>query len=429
MSDPRVTSIILAGGQGKRLHPLTAARSKPAVPIGGKFRLIDIPLSNCLNHGIRQIWVLTQFASESLHRHIFRAYRLDHFSQGFVSILAATQAPDDGMGQPHDGMEWYQGTADAVRKNLHNFKQAGETVLLLSGDHLYRMDFEKFIDFHYENKADLTLSVIPVPRSTVNELGILKMDPHYKVMDFKEKPTDDKVIDDFAIPNELREKGRGRGEEKTHVGSMGIYLFNKKVLLNILDKYREFDDFGKQIIPAAINECKVFAYPFSGYWEDIGTIKAFFDAHIELTVENPPFNFYDQNKPIFTHARFLPAAKFSGSLIDSSVICEGSIIGDAKVSESIIGVRSVIRDKSRLSRVILMGADYYDDNDPGSHPLGVGKNCRIENAILDKDVSIGDGVQLVNHKNIQNAVIDGITIRDGIIVVPKGMRVPSGYVL
>ena len=428
MSDPRVTSIILAGGQGKRLHPLTATRSKPAVPIGGKFRLIDIPLSNCLNHGIRQIWVLTQFASESLHRHIFRSYRLDYFSQGFVSILAASQTPDDVKGQPNGGMEWYQGTADAVRKNLHNFKQAGETILLLSGDHLYRMDFEKFIDFHYENNADLTLSVIPVPRSAVSELGILKMNSHYKVMDFVEKPKDDKVIDDFAIPNELREKAKGRGEEKTHVGSMGIYLFNKQVLLDILDKYEDFDDFGKQIIPAAINESKVYAYPFNGYWEDIGTIKAFFDAHIALTLENPPFNFYDQNKPIFTHARFLPAAKFSGSLIDSSVICEGSIIGDAKISESIIGVRSVIRDKSKLARVIFMGADSYDSED--SNLLGVGKNCRIEDAILDKDVSIGDGVQLVNNKNIQNAELEnGIVIRDGIIVVPKGMRVPSGYAL
>jgi len=433
MSDPRVTSIILAGGQGKRLYPLTKSRSKPAVPIGGKFRLIDIPLSNCLNHGIRQIWVLTQFASESLHRHIFRSYRLDHFSQGFVSILAATQEPEptDGKGKGRTPNEWYQGTADAVRKNLHNFMQSGETVLLLSGDHLYRMDFEKFINFHYENKADLTLSVVPVPRSAVNELGILKMDSHYKVVDFKEKPSDEKLINDFAIPDELRVKSSGREEEKTHVGSMGIYLFNKKVLLDILEKYEDFDDFGKQIIPAAINECKVYAYPFSGYWEDIGTIKAFFDAHISLTTENPPFNFYDQDKPIFTHARFLPAAKFSGSAVDSSVICEGSIIGNANISESIIGVRSVVRDKSKLSRVIFMGADSYDNSDyAGTYPLGIGKNCRITDAIIDKDVSIGDGVQLVNAKNLQNADLEnGIVIRDGIIVVPKGTRVPSGYAL
>jgi glucose-1-phosphate adenylyltransferase len=419
MSDPRVTSIILAGGQGRRLHPLTESRSKPAVPVGGKFRLIDIPVSNCLHHGIRHIWVLTQFASESLHRHIFQTYRLDHFSKGFVSVLAASQTLD--------GKGWYQGTADAVRKNLSNFRQAGETVLLLSGDHLYRMNFEKFINFHYENNADLTLSVVPVPRSQVNELGILKMGADYKVLDFVEKPKDDKVIEDFEIPANLREKGDDK-EEKTHVGSMGIYLFNKKILLDILNKY-EHDDFGKQIIPAAINNCNVYAYPFNGYWEDIGTIDAFFNAHMSLTGSKPPFNFYDQDQPIFTHARFLPAAKFSGSAVDSSIICEGSMIGDAVISESIIGVRSVIGSGSKLSRVIFMGADRYDSEGSTGHPMGIGKGCRIRNAILDKDVSIGDGVQLTNERNLQNAEQDGIVIRDGIIVVPKGMRVPAGYVL
>jgi glucose-1-phosphate adenylyltransferase len=417
----------LAGGQGRRLHPLTESRSKPAVPIGGKFRLIDIPISNCLNHGIRHIWVLTQFASESLHRHIFQTYRLDHFSKGFVSVLAASQTLDV------DGKEgWYQGTADAVRKNLNNFRQAGETILLLSGDHLYRMDFEKFIKFHYEKEADLTLSVVPVPRSTVSELGILKMAPDYRVLDFIEKPKDDKVIDDFEIPPEIRgERGNPREEEKTHVGSMGIYLFNKEVLLDILNKHQNYADFGKQIIPAAISNCKVYAYPFSGYWEDIGTIKAFFDAHMGLTMKNPPFNFYDQEKPIFTRARFLPAAKFSGqAAIDSSIICEGSVIDNAMISESIIGVRSIIGSGSRLTRTILMGADYYDFEDAKKHEsFGVGKNCRIRNAIIDKDVSIGDNVQLENLKNVQNADQDGITIRDGIIVVPKGMRVPAGYVL
>jgi glucose-1-phosphate adenylyltransferase len=336
-----------------------------------------------------------------------------------VSVLAASQTLD--------GKGWYQGTADAVRKNLMNFKQAGETVLLLSGDHLYRMDFEKFINFHYENNADLTLSVVPVPRSQVNELGILKMGADYKVLDFVEKPKDDKVINDFEIPGNIREKSDDK-EEKTHVGSMGIYLFNKKVLLDILEKY-DHDDFGKQIIPAAINNCNVYAYPFSGYWEDIGTIDAFFNAHMALTSNKPPFNFYDQDKPIFTHARFLPAAKFSGSAVDSSIICEGSMIGDAVISESIIGVRSVIGSGSKLSRVIFMGADRYDSEGSSGHPFGIGKGCRIRNAILDKDVSIGDGVQLVNERNLQNAEQDGITIRDGIIVVPKGMRVPAGYVL
>jgi glucose-1-phosphate adenylyltransferase len=419
MSDPRVTSIILAGGQGRRLHPLTAARSKPAVPIGGKFRLIDIPVSNCLNHGIRHIWILTQFASESLHRHIFQSYRLDHFSKGFVSVLAATQSVDS------EG--WYEGTADAVRKNLQNFTHAGETILLLSGDHLYRMDFEKFINFHYENKADISLSVIPVPRSTVKELGILKMDPKYRVLDFVEKPNDEAQIDDFAIPAQLRQKAGRYEEEKTHVGSMGIYLFNKKVLIDMLEKY-DYGDFGKQIIPEAIKSCNVYAYPFNGYWEDIGTIKAFFDAHIALTAPEPPFNFYDQDKPIFTRARFLPAAKFGGSLISSSIVCEGSIIGDAAITESVVGVRSIVGDKTRLTRVILMGADYYSNEDGGG-TLGIGRNCRISNAIIDKDVCIGDGVRLENHGNIQDGERDGIIIKDGIIVVPKRMRVPDGYVL
>ncbi|MDR3012312.1 MAG: glucose-1-phosphate adenylyltransferase [Chitinispirillales bacterium] len=422
MSNPRVTSIILAGGQGSRLHPLTKTRSKPAVPIGGKFRLIDIPISNCLNHGIRHICVLTQFASESLHRHIFQTYRMDNFSKGFVSVLAASQTLDE--------KGWYEGTADAVRKNLSNFKQAGETVLLLSGDHLYRMDFENFVNFHYEKKADLTLSVIPVPRSTVSELGVLKMDSNYKVLDFVEKPKDDKIIKDFEIPAKLRTKD-SRGEETTHVGSMGIYLFNKNVLFDILEKY-DHKDFGKQIIPAAIDNYNVYAYPFEGYWEDIGTIKAFFDAHMALTANKPPFNFYDQNRPIFTHARFLPAAKFSGSRIDSSIICEGSMIGDAVITDSIIGVRSIIGSGSSLSRVIFMGADYYDSEDTSGHSqLGIGKKCQIKNAILDKDVSIGDDVQLVNVNNLQNAEENelGIVIRDGIIVVPKGTVVPSGYVM
>jgi len=420
MGNSRVTSIILAGGQGRRLNPLTESRSKPAVPIGGKFRLIDIPISNCLHHDIRHIAVLTQFASESLHRHIFQAYRLDNFSKGFVSVLAATQTLDESK------KAWYQGTADAVRQNLSHFNHAGDTVMLLSGDHLYRMDFQKFIDEHHKSKADLTLSVVPVPRSQVSELGVLKMDSQYKVLDFVEKPKDEKVIADFEIPSSLRVSGEG--EEKTHVGSMGIYLFNKKVLLEILKKY-DYNDFGKQIIPEAIRNYNVYAYPFNGYWEDIGTIKAFFDAHIALTSKNPPFNFYDEEKPIFTHSRFLPAAKVSGSNIDASIICEGSMIDKAVISDSVIGVRSVIRKGSRLERVIFMGADYYEPEVNGKACLGIGKNCNIKNAILDKDVRIGDDVHLINIKNIQDGEQDGITIRDGIIVVPKGMKVPSGYVL
>lgn len=421
MSNPKVTAIILAGGQGTRLHPLTDARSKPAVPIGGKFRLIDIPISNCLHHHIRTIWVLTQFASESLHRHIFQTYRLDSFTGGFVSVLAAAQTMDN--------KGWYQGTADAVRKNMANFKGAGETILLLSGDHLYRMDFNKFINFHYENNADITLGVVPVERSKVGELGILKMDGTCRVVDFVEKSRDKSVIDQFAIPPELREKEpfASADPDKSHVGSMGIYLFNKKVLFDILEKY-QYDDFGKQIIPAAIDKYRVFAYPFNGYWEDIGTIGSFFNAHLDMTKQVPPFNFYDQDKPIFTRARFLPAAKITGSTINSSIVCEGSMIENASVSDSVLGLRSIIRSGSRLSKVIFMGADFYESDNSENSTLGIGRNCMISNAILDKDIRIGDNVQLINKEGILDGEKDGLCIRDGIIVVPKGMEIPSGYV-
>jgi len=421
MPNPPVTAIILAGGQGSRLHPLTESRSKPAVPIGGKFRLIDIPISNCLHHNIRTIWVLTQFASESLHRHIFQTYRMDAFSGGFVSVLAAAQSVDN--------KGWYQGTADAVRKNMTNFRRAGDTILLLSGDHLYRMDFNKFLKFHIENNADITLGVVPVERSKVPELGILKMDSTSQVVDFVEKPKDNGIIDTFAIPPELREKEpfSSADPNKSHVGSMGIYIFSKKTLFDLLDKY-DFDDFGKQIIPAAINSCRVFAYPFNGYWEDIGTIGAFFKAHIDMTRLTPPFNFYDQQQPIFTRARFLPAAKITGSTINSSIVCEGSLIENATVSDSVLGLRSIIRSGSRLSKVIFMGADFYEDSDQNTNTLGIGCNCMISNAILDKDIRIGNNVQLINKEGILDGEKDGLYIKDGIIVVPKGMEIPDGYV-
>jgi glucose-1-phosphate adenylyltransferase len=420
MQNPIITAIILAGGQGRRLHPLTETRSKPAVPIGGKFRLIDIPISNCLHHNIRSIWVLTQFASESLHRHIFQTYRMDSFSGGFVSVLAAAQTVDN--------KGWYQGTADAVRKNMANFRKAGDTILLLSGDHLYRMDFKKFLNFHFAHDADVTLGVVPVERSRVHELGVLKMDADSQVVDFVEKPKVDSVIDEFVIPPQLRlkEPFKSSDPSRTHVGSMGVYIFNKKVLFDLLDGF-EFDDFGKQIIPAAISKYRLFAYPFNGYWEDIGTIGSFFNAHMEMTQPNPPFNFYDQRQPIFTRARFLPAAKFTDSKIDSSIICEGSMIENATVSSSVLGVRSVIRSGSRLSRVIFMGADFYEEEAGGGMQLGIGKNCVIENAILDKDVRIGNNVRLVNKEKIREGGRDGVLVRDGIIVVPKAVQIPDGF--
>lgn len=420
MPNPVVTAIILAGGQGRRLHPLTEPRSKPAVPIGGKFRLIDIPISNCLHHNIRTIWVLTQFASESLHRHIFQTYRMDAFSGGFVSVLAAAQTVDN--------KGWYQGTADAVRKNMTNFRRAGDTILLLSGDHLYRMNFNMFLSFHNEHGADITLGVVPVERSKVKELGILKMDSGFGVVDFIEKPEDEKVVDQYVIPSELRSKEpfTAASSDKTHVGSMGVYIFRKKVLFDLLEQY-QYDDFGKQILPAAIGKYRVFAYPFNGYWEDVGTIGSFFNAHLAMTQKVPPFNFYDQKEPIFTRARFLPAAKITDSHIDSSIICEGSMIDNATVSSSVLGVRSVIRSGSSLSKVIFMGADFYESAAEGDGNLGIGRDCVIENAIIDKDARIGDGVHLVNKEGVINGQRDNLVIRDGVIVVPKSTCIPSSY--
>ena len=420
MANSNITAVILAGGQGSRLHPLTAQRSKPAVPIGGKFRLIDIPISNCLHHHIRSIWVLTQFASESLHRHIFQTYRMDTFSGGFVSVLAAAQTVDN--------KGWYQGTADAVRKNMTNFRRAGDAILLLSGDHLYRMNFTKFLNFHYENNADITLGVVPVDRSKVSELGIMKVDSDLRVVDFVEKPSEDSVVDQFEIPDKLRSKEpfASSPSNLSHLGSMGVYIFSKKVLFNLLEKY-DYDDFGKQIIPAAIGNLRVFAYPFNGYWEDVGTIGSFFNAHIAMTNPEPPFNFYDQKKPIFTRARFLPAAKISGSTIDRSIICEGSMIDNAKVDRCVLGVRSVIRSGTMLSKVIFMGADFYEVEQVEEIALGIGRDCVITNAIVDKDVRIGDRVLLVNRKGIRDGEYEGLIVHDGIIIVPKGMNIPSGF--
>jgi glucose-1-phosphate adenylyltransferase len=347
---------------------------------------------------------------------------MDAFSGGFVSILAASQTVDS--------KGWYQGTADAVRKNMVNFSKAGDNVLLLSGDHLYRMDFDNFIDFHNARGADITLAVVPVERAKVRELGIMKLDLDFRVTDFVEKPTEDMIVNEFCIPDELRLKKEfaNTGKEKTHVGSMGIYIFKKEVLFELLRKY-DYNDFGKQIIPAAISNYRVFAYPFDGYWEDIGTIKAFFDAHIDMTRPEPPFNFYDQDKPIITRARFLPAAKITGSIINSSIVCEGSLIEDASISDSVIGLRSVIRAGSRLSRVIYMGADFFETERQDGEGLGIGRDCVIQNAILDKDVRIGDNVQLINNEKIINGERNGIIIRDGIMVVPKSTRIPSGFVL
>ncbi|MBF0353421.1 MAG: glucose-1-phosphate adenylyltransferase [SAR324 cluster bacterium] len=419
----QVTTIILAGGQGSRLYPLTQQRSKPAVPIAGKFRLIDVPISNCIHANIRNMWIITQFTSESLHRHIFSAYQMDPFTKGFISILAASQTIDS--------KDWYEGTADAVRKNLRYFESAHDTIMILSGDHLYRMDYSEYIDFHWKHDADITVSVIPMPAYRVPELGVLKMDENLKIVDFYEKPNDPEIIRSFEIPDAVRQKTPNLTPAQTHMASMGIYLFKKDVLFSLLEANNDHD-FGKQIIPKSIHQKKVFAYSFDGYWEDIGTIKSFFDVHISLTQHVPDFNFYDEEKPIYTHGRFLAGAKINEAKVDCSIISEGSIIDPSYIRHCVIGLRSVIHTGCHLEYVIMMGADFYEDpmaqNISSGRPrIGIGENTTVKNAILDKNVRIGRNVKLLNKDNVVEADLTDCYIREGIIVIPKGASIPDGF--
>jgi glucose-1-phosphate adenylyltransferase len=329
----KVVTIILAGGKGSRLYPLTKFRSKPAVPIAGKFRLIDIPISNCLHSGIRKIFISTQFSSESLHRHIFLTYRFDNFTKDFVTILSAQQT----MESP----DWYQGTADAVRQNLRFLRSEGDLVLILSGDHLYRMDYRKFIDYHEQKKADITISVYPVSYNQAPEFGVMKTNDRGKIVSFFEKPKIAKHLDKMKIPEKTFNNFGLQSSGRTHLASMGVYLFNWDVLFELLEN-TTFQDFGKEVIPLSIQKKKVFGYFFDGYWEDIGTIRSFFDAHMDLTNPLPRFNFYDEVNPIFSHARFLPGSKILSSEVKNSILSEGSILNRSRITNSIVGVRSRI---------------------------------------------------------------------------------------
>lgn len=422
-----IVTIILAGGQGTRLYPLTQKRSKPAVPIGGRFRLIDIPISNCLHSNLKKIFLLTQFASESLHRHIFLTYRFDNFSSDFVTILTAQQTLET-----HD---WYQGTADAVRKNMNFFRKRGDLVLILSGDHLYRMDYRKFIDFHMSRNADITISVYPISESNVSDYGVMKVNDDGFVTDFCEKPKEKTEIEKMRVSDEpFKHFGIQRGE-RTHLASMGIYLFKWDVLNELLEN-STFGDFGREVIPFAIKQKRVFGYFFDGFWEDIGTIRTFFDTHIDLTQPLPKFNFYDESKPIYTLARFLPGSKILSSEVHHSILCEGSIINRSKIVHSIVGIRSRIGENCTVERAILLGADYFESKDEllqntaNQIPsIGIGNDCEIKNAIIDKNSRIGNGVKLVNIRNVKDEVTDDYVIRDGIIVIPKNAVIKDGTII
>lgn len=424
---PRVLAIILGGGKGTRLYPLTKERSKPAVPFGGKYRIVDIPISNCINSGYRKIYLLTQFNSASLHLHITNSYNFDHFSKGFVEILAAEQTLE------HSG--WFEGTADAVRKNMIHFRQQQPThYIILSGDQLYRMDLKEFMDSHIASGADITIATTAVNRHDASGFGIMKINSQNRITEFKEKPAPDLNIDDWKIP----EKSRGDlPKEKEYLASMGIYIFNAETMEEMLDN--QYTDFGKEIIPMALTKKKVNSYIFDGYWEDIGTIRSFYDSTLDLTGFNPPFNFYDEAAPIYTHMRNLPPPKVNGAPhIENSLLTEGCILTNCKsITKSVIGVRTIVEAGTELDGVITMGADFYEDeeqkaeNKAENRPnIGIGENCHIARTIIDKGARIGSNCRInVDGKKYEDGDHGTFYSSDGIIVIRKGAYIPDGTVI
>ncbi len=427
----RVLAIILGGGAGTRLYPLTKLRAKPAVPLAGKYRLIDIPISHCINSEIQRIYVLTQFNSASLNRHIARTYGTAGFSQGFIEVLAAQQTPESPS--------WFEGTADAVRKYLWLFADWDvDQYLILSGDHLYRMDYAEFIQRHRSTKADITLSVVPVEERGASEFGLMKIDKSGRVTSFSEKPKGDALkamqVDTTALglPAE-------KAKVSPYIASMGIYVFEKQVLLDLLKAAPNRTDFGREIIPASTKDYNVQAYLFKDYWEDIGTIEAFYNANLALTYQpDPPFSFYDEKAPIYTRSRYLPPTKLLDSHVIESMVGEGCILKECTVKRSVVGIRSRIETDCVIDNALLMGSDYYESPmermknlESGKVPLGVGAKTTIRRAIVDKNARIGRNVQLINKDHVVDANREdlGFVIRSGIIVVIKNATIPDGTVI
>ena len=421
-----VLAIIMGGGQGSRLFPLTHKRSKPAVPLAGKYRIVDIPISNCINSGIRQMYVLTQFNSESLNRHVTSGYKFYHFGENFVHVLAAQQTPGDD--------NWYQGTADAVRQNLSYFlERPYQYFLILSGDQLYRMDFRKMMSEHQKTGADVTIATTPVPREPARAFGLMDTDADSRITRFVEKPgDDDDALDKLVMPEELLKSVDLPLDEERFQASMGIYLFNRKVLEDALKN--DSQDFGKHIIPGIIKEKNVYSHIFTGYWEDIGTIASYYEANLECTKIVPKFNFFDSHNPIYTRSRLLPASKINNATIEEALLSDGCIITDAKIRRSIIGVRSVIEKGCEISDTIIIGSDFYnkiemlEDNKIEEHPIKIGENTRIHRAIVDKNASIGRDV-VIHPGDRVNEDTEYCHIRDGIIVIPKGTVIPDGTIV
>ncbi len=427
----KVLAIILGGGAGTRLYPLTKLRAKPAVPVAGKYRLIDIPVSNCINSEIFKIYVLTQFNSASLNRHIARTYNFSGFNEGFVEVLAAQQTPENP--------NWFQGTADAVRQYIWLLQEwNAEEFLILSGDHLYRMDYRLFVQRHRDTGADITLSVIPMDDRRASDFGLMKIDQSGRVIDFSEKPKGDDLYQ-MRVDTSLLGLTPEQAQKQPYIASMGIYVFKKEVLIKLLKESLESTDFGKEIIPDAAKDYNVQAYLFGGYWEDIGTIESFYDANLALTQQPlPPFSFYDEQSPIYTRARYLPPSKLLDCKISQSMIGEGCILKSCRIDHSVLGVRSRIESGSVIEDTLIMGADYYQafaerhsNCENGEVPLGIGANTTIRRAIIDKNASIGCDVQIINKDNVQEAEREsqGFYIRSGIVVVLKNAVIADGTII
>ena len=416
----RTLAIIMGGGAGSRLFPLTKDRAKPAVPLGGKYRIVDIPISNCLNSGLRSIYVLTQFNSMSLHRHIQDSYKFDNFSRSFVDILAAQQTPT--------GSQWYQGTADAVRQNMRYFlERPFDYYLVLSGDQLYRMDFRALLHQHIRLGADITLATKPVALDQVSEFGIMQSGVDRRITRFVEKPTDQAVLQEMKMSRELLGAIGSKEDGELFQASMGIYVFNRDVLIQSLQN--DLVDFGKHIIPQSIKDRHVSAFIFEGYWEDIGTIRAFYEANLDLTDVVPEYSFFEPESPIYTHPRFLPGSKINGATLRQAIISDGCIISDAHLERCVVGIRSVIQSGATIRNSIVMGADYFEleQTDSSKLPIGIGRNCVIDRAIIDKNARIADGVVITPEGKPPNLDSDNYFIRDGIVVIPKDAVIPAGF--
>jgi len=419
-------AVIMGGGQGSRLFPLTRDRAKPAVPLFGRIRLIDVPLSNCIHSGITRMFVLTQFNSASLNRHIYNTYRFSTLFDDGVDILAAEQTPERS--------DWFQGTADAVRQSLHHvLNRRTRHVLILAGDHLYRMNYGAFIECHEENQADITIAVCPVAREFASSFGLMKVDDGGRVVEFAEKPVGE-ALDAMRVPAGAPVLA---GTDVPFLASMGIYVFSPRVLQDVLARHGEANDFGKEVIPAALDEYRVIAYPFHGYWEDIGTISAFYRANLAATRRDADrFTLHDPEFPLFTHPRYLSPTRLDACEITRSLVAEGGLIGRARVDGSVIGIRARILDGVEIRDTLVMGADSYEtDTDRsaslarGVPPMGIGPGSVVRGAILDKDVRIGEGVRLVNEAGVEHADGDQHFIRDGVVIVPKGAVIPDGTVV